>query len=198
MPLPETIRVKLSSEAAEAIAITPVVVRQMRLSELIGEMLAVMGKDHERIHATLRRGSFVNGGTRFRWEERDADSTEVAALLAGFPDADPGRPFERDRCSRVVLRARRQSLDLPRAVAAEHRLFRQRTFWDVLMEVAGAGFPRYLDYSYRDHADRYRLEIASETARQLRESCDLMKFPTLARQMRSLTVECIEFLVERP
>lgn len=197
MPLPETIRVKLSSEAAEAIAITPVVVRQMALRELIGEMLALMGKDQERICATLRRGSFVSGGTRFRWEAQDADGAEVAALLAGFPDADPGRPFDRDRCLRVVLRARRQSLDLPRAAATGHRLFRRRSFWDVLMELAAAGTPLYLDYSYRDHADRFRLEIAGEAARRLRDSSNLMKYPTLARQLRSLAVESIEFLVER-
>ncbi len=197
MALPETIRVKLSSEGAEAIAITPVVVRQMPLRELIDEMLAVTGKDHERIRAALRRGSFVSGGTRFRWEGHEAEAAELAALLAGFPDSEPGRPFDWSHCLRIVLRAQRQRLEFPRTAAAERRLFRRRSFWDVLVELTASNAPHYVEYSYRDRADRYRLELERQAACHLRGNSGLMKFPALARQVRDLAVESVEFLVER-
>ena len=41
--LPQTVRVKLSSEAAEAIAMTPVVVQELPVRELIEHMLGVTG-----------------------------------------------------------------------------------------------------------------------------------------------------------
>ena len=40
MSLPDTVRVKLSSEAAEYVSITPVVVREMPVRELIEQLLA--------------------------------------------------------------------------------------------------------------------------------------------------------------
>ena len=48
MALPDRIRVKLSSEAAEGISITPVVAREMPLRELVEYMLGVTGKDAAR------------------------------------------------------------------------------------------------------------------------------------------------------
>ncbi|MCC7498516.1 MAG: hypothetical protein IT160_13125 [Bryobacterales bacterium] len=197
MPLPETIRVKLSSEGAEAIAITPVVVRQMPFGELIEEILAVTGKDHQRIHATLRRGSFISGGTRYRWEPHHAGIEELTVLLRSFPDSDPGRPFDRQCCARVILRAASQRVEFPREAALGHRLFRRRTFWDTLMELIGEEAPVYVEYSYRDRADRYRLVVRPSAAARLRGESELMKFPTLARRIHDLAVESIEFLVER-
>jgi len=67
MPLPEKIRVKLSSEAAESIALTPVVVQEMALRELIEHVLGVTGKDEARIRDLLLRGTLVSGASRFRW-----------------------------------------------------------------------------------------------------------------------------------
>jgi hypothetical protein len=56
MALPEVIRVKLSSEDAGAISITPVVVQEMLLRELVEHMLGVVGKDHARVREILIRG----------------------------------------------------------------------------------------------------------------------------------------------
>ena len=81
MPLPGTIRVKLSSEAAGSIALTPVVVQEMTPAELVGWMVPVMGKDVERIRAVFARGSVVIGASRFRWEGFAAQREEVEALL---------------------------------------------------------------------------------------------------------------------
>ena len=43
MPLPQTVRVKLSSEAAEAISLTPVVVQDLPTIELIEHILGITG-----------------------------------------------------------------------------------------------------------------------------------------------------------
>jgi hypothetical protein len=93
--LPETIRVKISSEAAESLSLTPVVVREMPVRELVQAMLGTAGKDQARIHELLLRGSLVSGASRFRWQGWDADREAIASLLQSFPDADPRRPFAR-------------------------------------------------------------------------------------------------------
>src|SRR5450756_1325760 len=72
MALPPTVRVKLSSEAAESISITPVVVQEMPVRELVEYMLGVTGKDEARIRELLLRGSLVSGASRFRWTGWDA------------------------------------------------------------------------------------------------------------------------------
>ena len=67
MPLPSSIRVKLSSEAAESISITPVVLRDIPIRELIEHMIGITGKDEARVHELLLRGTLVSGASRFRW-----------------------------------------------------------------------------------------------------------------------------------
>ena len=59
MPLPQTVRVKLSSEAAEAISLTPVVVQDLPTIELIEHILGITGKDEPRIRDVLLRGADV-------------------------------------------------------------------------------------------------------------------------------------------
>jgi hypothetical protein len=169
----------------------------MHLRELVEEILAVSGKDVARIRDTLRRGSFISGGTRFRWEGRMMEAEELSALLAGFPDSDPHRPFNSHHCLRVVLRAQRQRVEVPREAAAGRRLFRRRSFWDVLVELTAATEPHYVEYSYRDRADRYRLELPREAARHLRDQAGLVKYSTLERQLRDLAIDTVEFLIER-
>ena len=93
MALPPTVRVKLSSEAAESISITPVVVQEMPVGELVEYMLGVTGKDEARIRELLLRGSLVSGASRFRWTGWDAGLENLRELLATFPDPDPSRPF---------------------------------------------------------------------------------------------------------
>jgi hypothetical protein len=61
MALPETIKVKLSSEAAEGISLTAVVVREMPFRELFELMLPLTGKQAQRIRDLLRAG---NAGER--------------------------------------------------------------------------------------------------------------------------------------
>ena len=66
MPLPDSVHVKLSSEVAESISITPVVVRDIPIRELIEHMLGITGKDTHRRHELLLHGTLVSGASRFR------------------------------------------------------------------------------------------------------------------------------------
>src|SRR5512142_1355841 len=117
MALPSTIRVKLSSEAAESISLTPVVVQEMALRDLIEHMLGVAGKDEARIRELLLRGTLVSGASRFRWAGWEADLDSLRELLASFPDSEPGRVFAAERCIRAVLRGGRHAIEIPREAA---------------------------------------------------------------------------------
>ena len=79
MSLPPTVRVKLSSEAAESISITPVVVQEMPVRELVEYMMGVTGKDEARIAELLLRGSLVSGASRFRWVGWEAAREDLRA-----------------------------------------------------------------------------------------------------------------------
>jgi hypothetical protein len=150
MALPETVRVKLSSEDAGTISLTPVVTERMRPGELVELLLGVAGKDIGRIREILLAGTVAIGATRFRWSGFEADEAALAELLAGFPDADPARPFDAARAVRVRLRGGRDTVEIQREAAAR--------FWDALVALAGAA-PRYGGYSYKDRADYYIREL---------------------------------------
>jgi hypothetical protein len=177
--LPAKVRIKLSSEAAGAISLTPVVSRELPVAELLEEVLAVTGKDEPRIREVLRRGTLVSGASRFRWEGWEPDAESLRQALAGFPDPDPARPFSPAQCVQAVLRGGRQAVELPREIAARHGLFRRRAFWDVLMRQLGAGPPQYSGYSYRDRADRYRRELTLAERDQLRSAAGLLRYRSL-------------------
>src|ERR1700681_2728498 len=100
MPLPSSVRVKLSSEVAESISITPVVLRDIPVRELIEHMIGITGKDESRLHDLLLRGTLVSGASRFRWTGWDADREAIEQVLATFPDPDPKRPFTAKLCIR--------------------------------------------------------------------------------------------------
>src|SRR5436190_18656808 len=114
MALPDSVRVKLSSEAAESISITPVVVRDIPMRELIEHMLGVTGKDAPRVHELILRGTLVSGASRFRWSGWDAERADIEALLGTFPDRDPARPFAPELCIRATLRGPGRRIEIPR------------------------------------------------------------------------------------
>src|SRR5207244_2792838 len=116
MPLPDTVRVKLSSEAAESISITPVVLRDVPIRELVEHMLGVTGKDTPRLHELLLRGTLVSGASRFRWSGWDADPADIEGMLTTFPDRDPQRPFASELCIRATLRGAGRRIEIPREV----------------------------------------------------------------------------------
>jgi hypothetical protein len=195
--LPETIRVKISSEAAEYVSLTAVVVREMPVRELIEAMLGVTGKDEARMHELLLRGSFVSGASRFRWQGWDADNEDIAALLATFPDADPQRPFTRELCVRAVLKGKPGHIEITREAGSERRLFRGRSFWDALMDLAETGETQYAGYSYKHRADRYSVALSGPAAELLRECAGAIRYSSLEAQVRRARLESVELYVER-
>lgn len=197
MLLPEKVRVKLSSEAAGAISLTPVVVQELPLRELVEYMLGVAGKDEARIREILLRGTLVSGATRFRWNGWDAGDGALATLLASFPDADPSRPFAAACCVRAVLRGGRNAIEIPREAGSRKGLLGRHSFWDVLMEVVAAAPPVYTGYSYRDRADRYMREFTRAEAGSIRAAAESAAYTTLREQIRVAPFAAADLLTVR-
>lgn len=197
MALPETIRVKLSSEAAGSIALTPVVVQDLATRELIEHMLAIAGKDAARIREFLLRGTLVSGASRFRWTGWEAAPEDVASMLATFPDPDPRRAFDAAKCVRATVRGARQTVDIPRAAGERKGIFQRATFWDALMQIAAAPGTQYGTYSYRDRADRYTRSLTSDDLGALDRANALMRYTTLRDQLRAMTAVSLELWVVR-
>ncbi len=197
MPLPPSIRVKLSSEAADLISLTPVVVQEIPVRELIEHMLGVTGKDESRIRELLLRGTLVSGASRFRWAGWESDAEAIREVLATFPDPDPLRPFAAGRCVRAMLRGGRQAIEIPRQAGERKGIFQRRTFWELLMNITAAGTPGYAGYSYRDRADRYVREFTLAETDQLRAGSNLVRFSTLRDQIATAGFTQAELWVER-
>ena len=190
MSLPATIRVKLSSEAAEGISITQVVVQELPLRDLVEHMLGITGKNEARVRELLLRGTLVSGASRFRWIGWEAEIDGLRELLATFPGDDPARLFASARCVRAVLRGGRQAIHIPReAGAGKPSLLkwpRKASFWDV-----------YLQYSYKDRADCFRFDMPLAAAEKLRAAGEVVKYSSLREQIRSAGFVWAELYVER-
>jgi hypothetical protein len=201
MSLPETIRVKLSSEAADYVSLTPVVAQEMPVRELVEHMLGITGKDEARVRDLLLRGTLVSGATRFRWTGLQAEPESVHSLLVSFPDPEPSRPFSRGNCVRAVLRGPRQPIVIQREIGERRglvaRLLRRASFWDLLMGIAEKGGPRYADYSFRDRADVYRVTLGAQEAQRVREAARLVHYTALEAQIRNAAIESVELYVVR-
>ncbi len=197
MALPETVRVKLSSEAAESIALTPVVVQELPIRDLVEYMLGVAGKDEARIRELLRRGGLVSGASRFRWAGWEAEVEGIRDLLATFPDPDPTRAFTAANCIRATLRGGRQPIEITREAGQRKGLFQRETFWDTLLRTITAGAARYEDYAYRVRADRYVRELLPAEISELRAASALLRYTTLQEQVRTLAFTHAELHVTR-
>jgi hypothetical protein len=196
MSLPDQVRVKLSSEAAEGIALSPVVVRIMPVRELVEYMLGVTGKDQARVRELLLRGTLVSGASRFRWTGWEVDRAALAEILATFPDPEPLRAFAAERCVRVTLRGGRQPIEIPRAAGHRKPWFRRGSFWQALIE-ATSRTARYQTYSYKDRADIYEAELDVPAAERLRQAAELLTYSSLSQRVRSEAFTSAELLVER-
>ena len=197
MSLPESVRVKLSSEAAESISITPVVVRDIPIRELIEHMIGITGKDEARLHELLLRGTLVSGASRFRWAGWDADREAIRQTLTSFPDPDPERRFAPELCIRAALRGPGQRIEIPREIGQRKPLFRRTSFWDALMEVAASSEVRYVDYVYRERADCFSAALTIAALERLRENARLVKYSTLQQKIRQANLESLDLFVTR-
>jgi len=197
MPLPTTVRVKLSSEVAETISITPVVLRDIPIRELIEHMIGITGKDEARLHDLLLRGTLVAGASRFRWTGWDADREAIREALASFPDPDPDRRFAPELCIRAALRGPGRRIEIPREIGQRKPLFRRTSFWDTLMGVAASSEVRYVDYVYRERADCYSAALSVTALERLRGSARLVKYSTLQQQILHTNLESVDLFVAR-
>ncbi len=198
MALPPTVRVKLSSEAAESISLTAVVVQDMPLRELVEYMLGAIGKDEARVRQLLLRGSLVSGASRFRWTGWDAPLDDLRQLLAAFPDPDPSRPFAAVHCTRATLRGGRQPIEISREAGSRKGLFQRESFWDALMKVVSGAAPAYAAYSYRERADRYLRDFTPDELAQLRAAAPLLRYTILSEQIRAQPFTQAELYATRP
>jgi len=195
MPLPQRIRVKISSEAAGAIDFTPVVLSEMNLTELLELAASAAGADAARIHHLLTHGSLVSGASRFRWERLECSLEEVSQALRALPQPEPDRPCAFERCTRVVLRGPAARIEIEKKVGAARRLFRRSSFWSLLM--GGLGMPRYSGYSYKERADHYTLELDGDLRARMLSAAPLLRYRALEQQIRSAHIDKIEWIVPR-
>lgn len=185
VPFPETILVKYSEEEAEFISMRPLVRQTFRAPELVDMIVAVTGKDAQRLQQILRSGTVVFHSYRYWWQGFDAEPEKLAEILKNYPDANPSRPFRPEDCTEVILEsgaalapdsllpssATRHSLRLRREDASRRRLFRTSTLWDALLDLTRPIPPTYRDYSYALRADIYMLHpTAAQLARLTQEA----------------------------
>ena len=185
-------QVKISSEDAGSIALTPVVMRDMPLRELVELMLGLTGKDPKRIAELLRRGTLVSSASRFRWAGLDMDVTD---LLATFPDPNPTRHFDATHCVRLMLRSGPTKIDMARETAEKKRLLKSECFWDLLLATAPA--PQYVNYSYKERADVYRSRLEIGAAKRISEGARLLAYSVLAGQVQALVPDAVDFYLSR-
>jgi hypothetical protein len=202
VPLPETISVRYTEEEAGYVTVRPLVRQTFRLDELLDMILSVTGKDVARVRQLLHSGTVVYHFYRYTWPGIDANEAELAAALAQFPDADPSRQFAPSKCTNAVFDEAganpRHLLDLDRAVASKRRLFRGKSFWESLLEIATEENPVYQKYSYSRRADLYRLDLDAENASRIEEAANRLASVKLRSSLRMLhSAACILFVCPR-
>lgn len=197
MSLPGRVRVRISSEAAGQISLTPVISQEMPVEELIEILLHAAGKDAPRIREMLARGSVVEGASRFRWDPIRADAASVQAVLGRFPDPEPLRAFDAARCFHARFRGPHGTIELPREIAVQRRLLSRQTFWSALMDAIAPFPPEYIGYSYRQRADEYRIRLSRAAISRIVQETGKLKHAALADRLRRLEFETVEFSVRR-
>jgi len=195
VPVPPEIRVKISSEAAGAIAMADVAMRMIPIRELIEQTLGAAGKDIARLQEILRRGSLVSGESRLRWEGFEADPAELGVILATFPDPDPTRPFDAARCFHVQLLAGREILEVSQKMGARRRLLRRRSFWDVLMQFGPSA--EYIEYSYKLRCDHYRRHLDLGQLAAVHGAAVLLPYQKLRERVSRSGYDSAEYFVSR-
>jgi hypothetical protein len=196
--LPDRIQVRISSEAAGTISMTPVVAQTILMRDLVETILATTGKDNQRVRELLLRGAVVQGASRFRWQPVDADESDVDAVLRTFPNPDPKRSFRPAQCIGVRIRAGLHLIEVPRKIASERRLLKRQSFWDALLSLAAGSALEYVDYSYRTRTDEYRLRLTPEGVNSLQQAAALLRYSGLAMQIREGALEWVNYSVRFP
>ena len=191
MPLPETIPVRYTEEEAGYVTVRPVVRQTFRLDELLDMILSVTGKDAARIRQILRSGTVVYHFFRYSWQGFEADEAELSVALTRFPDADPSRPFDAGRCTLVIFESGgahpKHLLELDRAAGLKRRIFRGKSFWERLGDIAAGKRPAYHGYSYNHRADTYRLDLNRESIAEITQAAERLATGKLSSALRVLS-----------
>jgi hypothetical protein len=194
MALPESVQIKLISDEAGTISITPVVVQKLTLAELVEVVVSHSGKDAQRVSGVLRRGSLLQGASRYRWQGFEASPAELAPLLNCYPESEPDRPFDIATCRFIVLHfSHGGTVELERKPLTKRRTLRRKHFWGELERLTAGRTPQYLEYSYREQADRYRLSLLQTEGASLREAAVLLPYSNLAQRLKTTAVGAVDF-----
>jgi hypothetical protein len=97
----------------------------------------------------------------------------------------------------VVLQGPGLRTEVPRPALEKSGTLSRRSFWDALLDAVREGSLAYAGYSYKDRADRYRLEISAWGLAHLRENAGLLRFSALEAQIKKGSVRTVDFLVSR-
>jgi hypothetical protein len=190
MPLPGTILVRYTEEEAGYVTVRPVVRQTFRLDELLDMILSVTGKDAARIRQILHSGTVVYHFFRYSWSGFDADESELSAALTRFPDADPSRPFDAGKCTMAIFESggvhTKRLLELDRSAGRKRRIFRGKSFWERLIEIAADGNPAYQNYSFGHRADLYRLDLNGENNLEIAQAAERLAPGNLRSALRML------------
>ncbi len=198
MALPEFVQIRLISEEAGTISITPVVVQKLALTELVELVVSHAGKDAERVSGMLRRGSLLQGVSRYRWQGFEASPAELATLLDRYPEPEPNRPFDIATCRFIVLYfSHGGAVELERRPLTKRRAFRRKSFWGELERLTAGRTPQYVEYSYREQSDRYRLSLPQAEGASLREAAALLPYSNLVHRLKTTAVGAVDFYNKR-
>ena len=171
MPLPETIAMRFTEEDAGYVTVRPVVKQTFRLAELADMVVSVTGKNAPRVQQIFRAGTVVYNGYRYWWDGFSSNESEVAGLLASFPDDNPSRLFDPAEVTAVSLEigggTQLSLVGITRSEASSRKLLRKQSPWDILLGVAKDSTPRYEKYSHVERADVFRVHLSSESAASL-------------------------------
>ncbi len=197
MEMAASVRVKLSSEAAASISLTPVVSQEMPLHDLMALLLSAVGKDEARVRDLLRRGTVVSEGARYRWASIDAGSESFQKLLGTFPDPEPARVFSESQCRAITFIQARGQATVSREVGSKRRLLQRRIFWEAAMRWLADCPVTYVRYNYRERADEYGAQVAAEAAAAIRESARLLAPAGLRAGLRAGPIIRVTLLCDR-
>jgi hypothetical protein len=190
MPLPDAIPVRYTEEEAGYVSFRPVVRQTFRPDQLLDMVLSVTGKDAARIKQILRSGTVVFHFYRYWWSGFDIDQSELAGLLARFPDPDPSREFRGIECTLVAIESGtsppRATLEIPKEAISRRGLFRGRSFWDALLAEASSSPVGYHGYSFAHRADLYRLDLTPESRARLAAAAASLAPRPMRKELQAL------------
>jgi transposase len=190
------VQVRVSSEDAGGISLSPVQHREVPVTELVTWIVRVTGKDAPRIEEILKRGSLVVGLSRMRWESADAAEC-LSAILDILPDDCPTRLLDERKIREIVVSAGTRQITIPGNAARARRWFRSESFLERWLSSAELPKPAYERYDYGEQADRFRAPIGATATAAYRDAVNLLPSGVLRNALRVHAPTAITMLMPR-